>query len=253
MKKLTSFVVEDNSLALEMIMNDISTNFKDIEIIGTAKSVIEAAKKLQNTQPDILFLDIMLGDGTGFDLLEIIPNLTSKIIFVTASDAYAIRAFKFAAIDYILKPYTLKDLEDSIVKAKQQLEPQKEQLNILKQAINNPKNSLQQISLNTQDKITVVEISSIIRCKSDNNYTTFYLKEGSKILVSKTLKFYADILKDNGFIRVHQSHLINKKEIKEFIKSDGGYILLKDNSNIPVSVRKKAEVITLLNNDLTIK
>ena len=252
MKKLTSFVVEDNSLALEMIMNDISTNFKDIEIIGTAKSVIEAAKKLQNTQPDILFLDIMLGDGTGFDLLEIIPNLTSKIIFVTASDAYAIRAFKFAAIDYILKPYTLKDLEDSIVKAKQQLEPQKEQLNILKQAINNPKNSLQQISLNTQDKITVVEISSIIRCKSDNNYTTFYLKEGSKILVSKTLKFYADILKDNGFIRVHQSHLINKKEIKEFIKSDGGYILLKDNSNIPVSVRKKAEVISLLNNDLTI-
>ena len=246
-------MVEDNSLALELIMNDISTNFKDIEIIGTAKSVIEAAKKLQNTQPDILFLDIMLGDGTGFDLLEIIPNLTSKIIFVTASDAYAIRAFKFAAIDYILKPYTLKDLEDSIVKAKQQLEPQKEQLNILKQAINNPKNSLQQISLNTQDKITVVEISSIIRCKSDNNYTTFYLKEGSKILVSKTLKFYADILKDNGFIRVHQSHLINKKEIKEFIKSDGGYILLKDNSNIPVSVRKKAEVITLLNNDLTIK
>ena len=251
MEKLTSFVVEDNNLALEMLVKDISENYTELEILGTAKSVIEAAKFLQKNQPDILFLDIMLGDGTGFDLLEILPNLKSKIIFVTASDAYAIRAFKFAAIDYILKPYTLLDLENSITKAKQQLEPQKEQLNILKQAINNPKNTLQQISLNTQDKITVVDINNIIRCKSDNNYTTFYLKDKTKILVSKTLKYYADILKDNGFIRVHQSHLINQKEIKEFIKSDGGYIILKDNSNIPVSVRKKAEVINLLNSLLT--
>lgn len=246
MVKLTSIVVEDNSLALDMLVNDITTHQKGIEIIGTAKSVIEAAKLLQKKQPDILFLDIMLGDGTGFDLLEIYPNLTSKIIFVTASDEYAIRAFKFAAIDYILKPYSIEDLQTSINKAKQQIEPQKEQLNILKQAIKNQKSNINKISLNTQDKIIVVNIEDIIRCQSDNNYTTFYLKDNTKILVSKTLKYYADMLKNNGFIRVHQSHLINKSQIKEFIKSDGGYIILNNNMNIPVSVRKKADVIDFL-------
>ncbi|MFK8058628.1 MAG: LytR/AlgR family response regulator transcription factor [Polaribacter sp.] len=243
MSKLTSFIVEDNSLALEMLVNDITTYHKEIEIIDTAKSVIEAAKLLQKKQPDILFLDIMLGDGTGFDLLEIFPNLTSKIIFVTASDAYAIRAFKFAAIDYILKPYSLDDLQNAIQRAKQQLQPDKEQLNILKQAVTSPKSNLSKISLHTQEKIIVVNIEDIIRCKADNNYTTFYFKNQSKVLVSKTLKYYADMLKDNGFMRVHQSHLINTKFIKEFIKSDGGYLLLTDNSTVPVSVRKKADVL----------
>ncbi|WP_405604515.1 LytR/AlgR family response regulator transcription factor [Polaribacter sp. Asnod1-A03] len=246
MNKMTAVVVEDNVLALEMLVNDISKNHNEIEIIATAKSVIEAAKLLQKQQPDILFLDIMLGDGTGFDLLEIFPNLTSKIIFVTASDAYAIRAFKFAAIDYILKPYSNEDLKQSIEKAKQQIEPQIEQLNILKQAVTHPENNLKRISLYTQDKIIVVNIEDIIRCKSDNNYTTFYLKDKSKILVSKTLKYYSDMLKEFNFLRVHQSHLINKTQIKEFIKADGGYLILNDNSNIPVSVRKKAEVIDFL-------
>ena len=175
MVKFTSFVVEDNSLALDMLVNDLSNYHKEIEVIGTAKSVIEAAKLLQQKQPDILFLDIMLGDGTGFDLLEIFPNLKSKIIFVTASDEYAIRAFKFAAIDYILKPYSNDDLNSSIQKAKQQIEPQKEQLNILKEAINNQNSILNRISLYTQDKIIIVNTDEIIRCQSDNNYTTFYL------------------------------------------------------------------------------
>lgn len=243
MVKLTSIVVEDNSLALEMLMNDISTHHKEIEIIGTAKSVIEAAKLLQRKQPDILFLDIMLGDGTGFDLLEIIPNLTSKVIFVTASDAHAIRAFKFAAIDYILKPYSNEDLKNAIKKAKLQIEPQKEQLNILKEAITKPNIHLKKISLYTLEKIIVVDIATIVRCKSDNNYTTFHFKDNSKILVSKTLKYYSDILKDNGFIRTHQSHLVNTDYIKEYVKSDGGYLLLKDLTSIPVSVRKRAEVL----------
>lgn len=242
----TSFIVEDNPLALEMLTNDIAKHHTEIQILGYATSVIKAAKFLQQQQPDILFLDIMLGDGTGFDLLEIVPNLTSKIIFVTASDAHAIRAFKFAAIDYILKPYSNEDLSNAISKAKQQLTPLKEQLTILKHAVNTPNKSLQKISLYTQDKIIIVDIEDIIYCKSDNNYTTFYLKDASKILVSKTLKYYADILKDIGFTRVHQSYLVNLKYIKEYIKSDGGYLLLTNKVSIPVSVRKRVELITLL-------
>jgi two-component system LytT family response regulator len=248
MKKITSIVVDDIPVALEMLCVDIEKNHPEIEIIGKATSVIEAAKLLQKQQPDILFLDIMLGDGTGFDILEIVPNLQSKIIFVTASDAYAIKAFKFAAIDYILKPYSNEDLANSIAKAKEQIQPNKEQIAVLQDAIKNPVSTNQKISLHTSEKIIVVQLSEIIRCKSDNNYTTFYLENGQKILVSKTLKYFADMLKEHGFLRVHQSHLINTKYIKEFIKSDGGYLILKDKSNIPVSVRKRNEVIESLNN-----
>ncbi|WP_299667594.1 LytTR family DNA-binding domain-containing protein [uncultured Polaribacter sp.] len=247
MKKTTAILVEDNRLALEMLKNDIVNNHKEIAIIGNAKSVVEAAKLLRKNQPDILFLDIMLGDGTGFDLLEIFPDLKSKIIFVTASDAYAIKAFKFAAIDYILKPYSEEDLSNAIEKAQSQLQPEKEQLQVLKQAIKTPNTKLEKISLHTLEKIIVANISDIIRCKSDNNYTTFYFKNTDKILVSKTLKFYADLLKEVGFLRVHQSHLVNIKYIKEYIKSDGGYLMLTDNSNVPVSSRKKAEVLVILN------
>jgi two-component system LytT family response regulator len=250
MKKFTSIIVDDIPEALNMLSNDIEKNHPEIEIIGKATSVIEAAKLLQKKHPDILFLDIMLGDGTAFDILEIVPNLQSKIIFVTASDEYAIKAFKFAAIDYILKPYSNEDLANSIKKAKVYIQPNKEQLSVLQESIRNPNRISQKISLHTSEKIIIVQLSEIIRCKSDNNYTTFHLENGQKILVSKTLKYYADMLKEHEFIRVHQSHLINTKYIKEFIKSDGGYLILKDKSNIPVSIRKRNEVIEALNNSI---
>tara|TARA_B110000091_G_scaffold211796_1_gene257112 strand:- start:83 stop:832 length:750 start_codon:yes stop_codon:yes gene_type:complete len=246
MKKITAILVDDMTNALEMLANDIAKNHTEIEIIGTAESVVSAAKLLQKKQPDILFLDIMLGDGTGFDVLEIFPNLSSKIIFVTASDAFAIKAFKFAAIDYILKPYTEDDLASALEKAQHQITPDNHQLSVLQQTVMQPNHKPEKISLHTAEKILVVNIEDIVRCKSDNNYTTFYFLNGAKILVSKTLKYYADLLKEVDFIRVHQSHLINIKYIKEFIKSDGGYLLLKDSSNVPVSVRKRNEVLALL-------
>ena len=246
MNELTSFVVDDIPEALELLCNDIETNHPEIQIIGTASSVVEASKQLKKVNPDILFLDIMLGDGTGFDILEIVNNLNSKVIFVTASDEYAIKAFKFAAIDYILKPYSLKELSDAIEKAKHQIQPRDAQLNVLKQIVEKPTSKPKKISLNTSEKIIVVDIRNIIRCKSDSNYTTFYLNDQSKILVSKTLKYYSDLLKEVDFLRVHQSHLVNKHYIKEFIKSDGGYLILNDSSNIPVSARKKADILASL-------
>lgn len=246
MNKLTSFVVDDIPDALDLLSNDIKKTHPEIEIIGKASSVVEACKILQTKKPDILFLDIMLGDGTGFDILEIVPNLNAKVIFVTASEDYAIKAFKFAAVDYLLKPYSLKDLTSAIRKAKAQIQPQKQQLSLLKQIVTKPLEKPTRLSLHTLEKIIVVAIKDIVRCKSDNNYTTFYLQDKSKILVSKTLKYYSDILKDVNFLRVHQSHLINKSFIKEFIKSDGGYLILNDSSNIPVSARKKSEIINAL-------
>lgn len=243
---LTAILVDDMPNALNMLKIDVSRLHPEINIIGTAQSVVEAAKLLRKEQPDILFLDIMLGDGSGFDVLEIFPDLKSKIIFVTASDEFAIRAFKFAAIDYVLKPYTEEELTLAIDKAKVQIEPNKERLNVLKQTLETPHEKPSKISLHTLDKIIIVGLDEIIRCESDSNNTIFYLEDGQKVFVTKTLKHFSDMLKDLHFLRVHQSHLVNLNFIKAFIKSDGGYLLLKNNMTVPVSVRKKVEVIEIL-------
>ncbi|MDX1270223.1 LytTR family DNA-binding domain-containing protein [Bizionia paragorgiae] len=246
MAKLTAILVEDLTDALQLLKHDITSRFPDIEIIDTAQSVVEAAKVLRKKEPDVLFLDIMLGDGTGFDILEIFPDLKSKIIFVTASDEYAIKAFKFAAIDYVLKPYSHEDLDQAITRAVSQIQPNRERLSILKDTLIAPNKKPDKISLHTLDKIIIVNLDTIVRCESDSNNTLFYLENGKKIFVTKTLKYFADLLKPYEFLRIHQSHLINLQCIAEFIKSDGGYLLLKNGENVPVSVRKRAEVLDIL-------
>ncbi len=243
---LTAIIVEDMIDALQLLKSDIETNHKDIEVIATAQSVVEAAKVLRKSQPDILFLDIMLGDGTGFDVLEIFPDLKSKIIFVTASDEFAIRAFKFAAIDYVLKPYSHEDLALAIDRAKQQIQPNKERLSILKHTLSSPEQKPNRISLHTLDKIIIVNLDDIVRCESDSNNTIFHLQDKRKIFVTKTLKYFADMLKNYDFIRVHQSHLVNLQCISAYIKTDGGYLMLKNGENVPVSVRKKTEIIEII-------
>ncbi len=210
---LTAVIVEDLSEALELLKSDIETYHPKIKVVDTAKSVIEAAKVLRKTQPDILFLDIMLVDGTGFDLLEIFPDLKSKIIFVTASDEFAIKAFKFAAIDYVLKPYAKDELANAIERAEQQIQPNKESLSILKDTLSAPEKKPNKISLHTLDKIIVVNLEDIVRCESDSNNTMFSIVDGRKIFLTKTLKYFGDMLKPYEFLLIHQSHIIKFKYI----------------------------------------
>ncbi len=244
--KLTAILVEDLPDALQLLKNDLAQNHPDIEVVATAQSVVEASKLLRKQQPDILFLDIMLGDGTSFDILEIVPNLQSKIIFVTASDEFAIRAFKFAAIDYVLKPYTHEELAQAIDRAKEQLQPGEERLAILKDTLSTPEEKPDKISLHTLDKIIIVNLDDIVRCESDSNNTIFHLQDKQKIFVTKTLKYFAELLKEYEFLRIHQSHLVNLQCISAYVKTDGGYLLLKNGGHVPVSVRKKAEVLEIL-------
>jgi two-component system LytT family response regulator len=243
---LTAILVDDMPNALQLLQNDVKELHPEIDIIATAKSVVEAAKAIRKQEPDILFLDIMLGDGTGFDVLEIFPNLKSKIIFVTASDEFALRAFKFAAIDYVLKPYSEDELTLAIEKAKNQIQPNNERLDILKDTLSEPDRKPDKISLHTLDKIIIISLDDIIRCESDNNNTIFYMNDDRKIFVTKTLKYYSDMLSNYHFIRVHQKHLVNLQYIEAFIKTDGGYLLMKNKQTVTVSVRKKAEVIEIL-------
>ena len=244
----TAILVDDMPKALDVLESDIKANFKDVEILGRADGVVSAAKLIKQQEPDILFLDIMLGDGTGFDLLEIFPDLKSEVIFVTASDEFAMKAFRFAAIDYLLKPIDEDELREAVKRAIIKIGVDRDRLEILSEVIRHPQKLPKKISLHTLEKIAVVEIDDILRCEADGNNTMFHLENGERIFVTKTLKYFENLLEGHSFHRVHQSHLVNVDYIKEYVKKEGGYIKMKNAEIIPVAVRKKAEVIRLLDN-----
>jgi two-component system, LytTR family, response regulator len=243
---LTAILIDDMPEALDVLRNDLGVHCPDIQIIGEANSVVSAAKVLRQQTPDLLFLDILMGDGTGFDLLEIFPNLSSRVIFVTASEEFAIKAFRLAAIDYLLKPLNPTDLKAAVQRAKNQQTGSVKSLDILKETIRFPEQLPKRISLHTSDKILIAHIEDIIRCEADGNNTRFHFQNGDSIFVTKTLKYYEDLFVGHTFIRVHQSHLINFRYIQAFLKKDGGYLSLKNNHIVPVAIRKKAEVFELL-------
>ncbi|MCI5055996.1 MAG: LytTR family DNA-binding domain-containing protein [Flavobacteriales bacterium] len=248
MHKIPVAIIDDQEDFRNALKADIADYCPELQVIGEADGLVSAAKLLKKIDPKIIFLDIDLGDGTGFDLIDIINEKKYKIIFTTSSDSYAIRAFRYSAIDYLLKPVDPDQLVDAVEKCKN-LSSDERQLDILKEGLELPKDSsLTRLALASQDKIQIVEVQNVVRCESQGNYTDFHFNDGSKIMISKTLKEYDDILRQNAFIRVHQSHLVNTKYIKEFVKVDGGYILLKDDTAIPVSTRRRTFVIDYLTN-----
>lgn len=243
---MTAIIIEDMPQALRMLQDDLATHCPEVEIVGTAHSVVSAAKLLRQSMPDLIFLDILLGDGTGFDLLEIFPKLPSRVIFVTASDEFALRAFRYAAVDYLLKPVDTEQLKEAVARARGRRVESPESLNLLKETLARPEALPQRISLHTLERIAIVEIENIVRCEADGNNTRFVLASGEKIFVTRTLKQYDQMLEPHGFVRVHQSHLLNFRYVQEFQKKEGGYLKMKNGDLIPVSVRKKAEVLEWL-------
>lgn len=243
---LTAILVDDMPQALQILQHDLAECCPDVQVIGTAGSVVEAAKQLRRQMPDLLFLDVMLGDGTGFDVLEIFPELSAKVIFVTASDEHAIRAFRFAAIDYLLKPIDPGDLEEAVRRARHQIASSAESIDVLRETIQSPQALPNRISLHTQERIVVVEIANIVRCEADGNNTFFHLASGERIFVTKTLKQFDHLLRDHPFFRTHQSHLVHLHHIQEYVRKEGGYLKMNNGDIVPVAVRKKGELVQLL-------
>ena len=223
----------------------------EITIIGEADSVKSGTDLLLETQPQVVFLDIHLGDGSGFDLLEEVNRkgkLNSQIVFITAHEQYAIKAFRFSALDFLLKPVDPDELGKVIGKIKNVLVKNDSvaHIDLLLENIRKKVDNFKRIALSTADGIHLFEISDIIRCESEDNYTKFYIKNNKPILISKTLKEYEDLLTEHGFERIHQSHLINLAYLKSYIKKDGGYVVMADNSNLPISQRKKDRLQEIL-------
>lgn len=243
---IKAIIIDDIEQARVTFKIDLEVYAPDVEVIGEANGVVEGAKLLKNIKPDILFLDIQMQDGSGFDLIDVLSEISFKIIFITASDAHAIKAFRYAAIDYLLKPVDPDELISAMNKFRENRINENEKYQLLNDSLKNHHKPNERLALHSQDKIHIVNICDILRCESSVNYTEFHFVNDKKLLVSKTLKEFEDLLTDSGFFRVHQSHLVNTKFIKEYVKIEGGHLIMNNGNMIPVSTRKRPEVMKML-------
>ena len=242
-------IVDDEPLARSRLQRLLSA-FPEHQLLGEASDGDTALRLATELQPDLVFLDVEMADGTGFDLLQKLSPISFKVIFITGYEDFAIRAFRFSAIDYLLKPLDRQELMEAVKKAEDSLgkEVFDMKLHNLFSNLERPKN-LQKLILKTSDKIYSINIQDIVNCESDKNYTTFYFINAPKLVVSTNLKEYETLLTPHNFFRTHKSHLINMAYFDHFIKSEGGNtIVMKNKSAIPLSVRKKEEFMILLDN-----
>ncbi|MEC7263359.1 MAG: LytTR family DNA-binding domain-containing protein [Bacteroidota bacterium] len=238
-------IIEDEKHSRETLKSMLEEFCKDVKVIAMAASVEEAVKVLSVYSPDVVFLDIELQSGVGFDVLNQIKNPNFEVIFTTAFEKYAIKAIKFSSLDYLLKPIDLDELQQAVEKARNRMDTNvyREQLDTLMQSISKGSVRPEKICLATTAGIEFIALEDIIACKADGSYTSFVLKDNNTLLVSKHLKEYENLLGDHQFMRVHNSYLINLKEVKKYIKSDGGYLIMSNDMQVNISPKKKDDLI----------
>jgi two-component system LytT family response regulator len=248
---MNAVIIDDEVTVRNAISSLLGDYFPEIRIIASAGTVEEGYESIVKHKPDLVFLDIELPDGTGFDLLRKFQQIPFKIIFVTGHQEYALDAIKVSALDYVLKPVDTDELRHAVEKAGEIISQEEQKLKF--QALNEnlqSKKVLKRIILHTSDHLQLVSVSDIIRAEADSNYTSFSLSDGKHVLVSRTIKEFESLLSGSGMIRVHQSHLVNINYIDRFVKKDGGYLLLKDSTKIPVSPILKKQVLQALTEHL---
>jgi two-component system LytT family response regulator len=245
-EKITALIVEDEAKSRDNIRAILDEYCPHVSICAESANVKEAIRDINQYQPQLIFLDIELPDGTGFDVLETINTNNLEVIFVTAFGQYAIKAIRFCALDYILKPINIPDLIKAVKRCQNSIIERTENQR-LKQLVKNisSRNEHKQLVLPVGNKLEFIQLNDIIYLKSDNNYTTFYIADSKEILVSKPIKEYQSILNDQ-FIQTHQSYMANINKIKALVKGDGAYLVMNNGSNIPISRNRKEEVIQKL-------
>lgn len=250
--EIRAIIVDDEEYNRENLNSLIDEYCADVKVVGLADSVDTAFTLIKSQKPDLVFLDIKMPKKDGFKLLESLNEINFEVIIVTAYNQYAIKAIKFCAVDYLLKPIDIVELTNAVENVSRRIK-QKLENDRLRQLTNFFNNSTPtKIGLASQHRVDFVEISDINRCESDDNYTHFFLNNGEKMTVSKTLKEFEELLVDYGFIRTHQSHLVNSSHIKSYQKSDGGNITMNDGTVIPISRTKRNEIIGLIKKQTSI-
>ena len=242
---IKSIIIDDEihcRKTLGMLLNEYCPDVQVIEQCSDGESGLSA---IHRHNPALVFLDIEMPGMNGFEMLEKLPAIDFAVIFTTSYDQYAIKAFRFSALDYLLKPVERQELQAAVQKVVQRLQfPHPQQMEILLQRLHQPVSAVQRIALPTMDGLQMVAVNSIISCASDSNYTVFLLKNKQKLIVSRPLKEIEEMLDEYSFLRVHNSHLVSLNEIDKYVKGEGGYLVMTDGSTVDVSRSKKE---TLLN------
>lgn len=236
-------IIDDEADARESLRNLLSL-CPSVEMVGEADGVATGFQLLNSTKPDAVLLDISLTDGTGFDLLDRFPVLPFRVIFTTAHDAFALRAFRYHALDYLMKPIVPKELMGAVERIATTSAGYSQQVNQLLQGIRN--RSLEKIALGSQEGLVFLRLSDIVRLHSEGNYTTFFTKNKERHIVTKNIKEYEEILPSNDFCRVHQSHIVHFAFVKKYLREDGGYLEMEDGFKVPIARRRKEELMKWL-------
>jgi len=235
-----TIIIDDEPDCCESLATLLERFCPEVQIAATCYSGSEALTAILEIKPHLVFLDIEMPYMNGFELLEKLPVMDFEVIFTTSYDQYAVKAFRFSALDYLLKPIVREELRNAVEKVlnrKQSHLPQ--QLEILLQKINHTNNSVQRIALPTMEGLQLVPVHSIISCASDGNYTIFLMKDRQKLVISRSLKEVEEMLEDHSFLRVHNSYVVNLNEISKYVKGEGGYLVMCDGSTVDVSRSRK--------------
>lgn len=238
---LNVVIIEDEIHSRETLKTLLTEFCEDVNVMGMTGSMEEAVGLINQLQPELVFLDIELQTGTGFDVLNRVDQRNFEVIFTTAFEHYAIKAIKFSSIDYLLKPIDLDELHLALKKARQKKDQllTTRQLDLLLKNIGNKTDQKRKICLSTADGLEFIQVNNIMYCEANGSYTNFHIKPDIRLVVSKNLKEYEQMLVDYDFMRVHNSFLINLHEVKKFVKSEGGYILMNNDSQISISPSKR--------------
>jgi two-component system, LytTR family, response regulator len=247
----TTLIVDDEAHARESLSKMLSLNYPEIQVLGSAASADEAYEKIIKLNPDLLFLDVEMPNGTGFDLLTRFAKPTFKVVFVTGFDQYALNAIKFSALDYLLKPVNAKELKDTVEKATNQLSTQNGlgDLKNLLSTLQNPRSRKNKLAIPTQQGLEMIEIQEIMRCEAANGYTIIHLRNDKPLLSSRDLKTYQELLEDYDFFRIHDSHLVSHLHVQKVLNEDGGIVVMSNETKLPIARRRKSDFLEWLKNN----
>jgi two-component system, LytTR family, response regulator len=243
---LTLAIIDDEPAARELVRNVLREKMPAVRIVGEAGGITEALEMLQRTQPEVVLLDVELADGSGFDLIHSYTGPPFQVIFITAFDEFAFKAFRYSALDYLVKPFAPDDLTAALHKARKQEFHNALSLQLANLMAANQSQSFDKIALPTARALHLISVQDIIRLESDAGYTTVFTTTGEKIMLSRSIKAFEELLPSDAFFRIHQSHLINIRFAEKVIQADGDFVQMKDGACLPISRRRREEFLTAL-------
>jgi two-component system LytT family response regulator len=240
---LNAIIIDDEPDCVKLLALQLKMYCPQVQVVAACTASTEGLLKIKELQPDMVFMDIEMPVMNGFQLLEALEQINFSLVFVTAYDQFAVKAFRFNALDYLLKPIDGKELTKAVEKAMLQ-RPGTQQLQSLKHQLQaGEKYQPGKIALPYQNGVTFTEIKTILYCEADNNYTRFYVSGGQQYIVSKTLGDIQEVLEERNFLRVHRQYLVNLDHIKKYVRGEGNYLVMSNDENIPVARNKKEKLV----------